>query len=137
MFFRLTAPFLLLLALAGCAEPPYNNIDNAQLKTMLEQGVPVYDVRRADEWRQTGIVEGSELLTFIGAEATLSPDFFPGFTAAVSRDAPVILICRTGSRTSRLAEYLVEQLGYTQVYNVRNGITDWIREGNAVTQAQL
>ena len=118
MFFRLSAPFLLLLALVGCAEPPY-------------------DVRRADEWRQTGIVEGSELLTFIGAEATLSQDFFPGFTAAVSRDAPVILICRTGNRTSRLAEYLVEQLGYTQVYNVRNGITHWIREGNAVTQAQL
>ena len=137
MFFRLSAPFLLLLALAGCAEPPYNNIDNAQLKTMLEQGVPIYDVRRADEWRQTGVVEGSKLLTFIGAEAALEPNFFPRFTAAASRDTPVIVICRTGSRTSRLAEYLVEQLGYTHVYNVRNGITHWIREGNAVTQAQL
>ena len=135
MLFRIAVPLLLLLTLSGCAEPPYNNIDNAQLKTMLEQGVPVYDVRRVDEWRHTGVIEDSKLLTFIGGEAQLSPDFLPRFTAMVSRDDPVVLICRTGNRTSRLAKYLVEELGYTRVYNVRNGITQWIREGNAVSQA--
>ena len=59
----------------------------------------------------------------------------PRFTEAVSKNEPVILICRTGNRTSALAKHLVEQLGYSQVYNVRNGITQWIREGNAVIQA--
>jgi rhodanese-related sulfurtransferase len=39
---------------------------------------------------------------------------------------------RTGNRTGTLARLLVEQLGYTQVYNVRNGITEWIRESNPV-----
>lgn len=40
----------------------------------------------------------------------------------------------SGNRTSTLARHLVEQIGYTQVYNVRNGITKWISDGRAVTR---
>lgn len=55
------------LLLGGCSEPPYTNIDNAQLKSLVEQGVPLYDVRRPDEWRQSGVVAGSRKLTFVDA----------------------------------------------------------------------
>ena len=47
---RLLGILLLTLALGACAEPPYTNVDNAQLKTLLAQGVPIYDIRRAEEW---------------------------------------------------------------------------------------
>ncbi|MFO7542498.1 MAG: rhodanese-like domain-containing protein [Thiobacillus sp.] len=124
----------LLLALGGCAEPPYTNVDNAQLKTLLQQGVPIYDVRRPEEWRQTGVVEGSRKLTFVDAGGRLQPDFIPAFTQEVARDQPVIVICRTGNRTDALARELVEKMGYTQVYNVRDGITRWIAEGNPVVR---
>lgn len=137
MLKRLFSIALLLVALAGCAEPPpppYKNIDNAQLKTLLAQGMPIYDVRRPDEWRQTGVVEGSRLLTFVGENGRVSPDFLPQFAAAAGKDDPVILICRTGNRTDVLARELMEKHGYTQVYNVRDGITRWIREGNAVVK---
>jgi len=137
MFYKLSAALLLLLSLSACSEPPYNNLNNEQLKTMLKQGVPIYDVRRVDEWRETGVVEGSKLLTFVGSDSRLRADFMPQFTAAIKKADPVILICRTGNRTGKLAEYLVEQLGYTNVYNVRNGITQWIRDGNTVIQAGL
>jgi len=60
------------------------------------------------------------------------PDFFNQFVTAVGQQNPVILICRTGSRTSTLARHLVENMGYSQVYNVRNGITRWIRDGQPV-----
>jgi len=56
------------------------------------------------------------------------------FTSAVGKDDPVVLICRTGNRTSTLARHLVEQMGYTQVYNVRDGITRWIRDDRPVTR---
>ena len=135
MLFKLFSSFLLLLVLSACSEPPYKNINNNELSIMIEQGVPVYDVRRADEWRETGVIDGSKLLTFVGSDSRMMPDFMPRFTEAVSKNEPVILICRTGNRTSALAKHLVEQLGYSQVYNVRNGITQWIREGNAVIQA--
>ena len=129
MFIRIFGLFLILITMSACAEPPYNNLDNKQLKTMLEKNVRIFDVRRPDEWRQTGVVEGSQLLTFVDGSGKLEPDFLARFTATVAKDDPVILICRTGNRTSKLARHLVENMGFTQVYNVRNGITQWIRDG--------
>lgn len=126
--------FLVVVIVSGCARPPYTNIDNDQLKALRQQGVPVYDIRRPEEWRETGIVEGSRLLTFVDARGQLLPDFLPRLTTEVAKDQPVILICRTGSRTDTLARYLVEELGYTQVYNVRDGITRWRRDGHPVVR---
>ena len=131
---RLFGALLLALTLVGCAEPPYTNIDNAQLKTLIAEGVPVYDVRRAEEWKSTGVVEGSHKLTFVDKKGRLNPEFLPRFTAAVDKSAPVILICRTGNRTDTLARELMENHGYTRVYNVRNGITRWIGESNPVVK---
>jgi hypothetical protein len=37
MISRLFGLALLVVALSGCAEPPYNNLDNEQLKAMVEQ----------------------------------------------------------------------------------------------------
>jgi hypothetical protein len=80
--------FLLLLltalALGGCAEPPYSNIDNAQLRTLPARGVQVYDIRRPEEWRQTGVVEGSRKLTFVDAGGRPNPESLPRFTAAMN-----------------------------------------------------
>jgi hypothetical protein len=39
-----------------------------------------------------------------------------------------MLISRTGRRTGTLARYLVEQMGYTQVFNVGDGITRWFSD---------
>jgi len=133
MISRLSGIVLLGVALSGCAEPPYSNLDNQQLQTLLEQGIPVYDIRRPDEWRQTGVVANSRLLTFVDDGGRVAPDFMQRFTAAVGREDPVVLICRTGSRTSTLARHLVEKMGYSQVYNVRDGITRWIRDDRPVT----
>jgi rhodanese-related sulfurtransferase len=62
----------------------------------------------------------------------VTPDFFSRFSAEVGRDDPVILICHTGSRTRTLARHLVEQMGYTHVFNVRYGINRWISEQRPV-----
>ena len=134
MISRFFGPVLLVAALSGCAEPPYSNLDNEQLKTLLEQGTPIYDIRRPEEWHQTGVVANSQLLTFVDGSGRVRPDFIPRFTAAVRKNDPVVLICQTGGRTSTLARYLVEQMGYTQVYNVRDGITRWIRDDLPVTR---
>jgi rhodanese-related sulfurtransferase len=129
---RLCAVGLLLTGLSACSEPPYSNVDNAGLQVMLEQNIPVYDVRRPEEWRQTGVIEGSKLLTFVDSDGRIMPDFLDRFTAAIGQQDPVILICRTGSRTSTLARFLVAQMGYTQVFNVRDGITRWISDDRPV-----
>lgn len=132
MFFRLCSVLLLTIMLQACTEVPYNNLDNSQLKTLLEQDVSIIDIRRPDEWLQTGIIEDSKLLTFVDANGKVNPEFLSRFTSTVAKDDPVILICRTGNRTSQLARHLVEEMGYTNVYNVRNGIMQWIGEKQPV-----
>jgi len=131
---RLLGVVLLAAALGGCAEPPYSNVDNDQLKALLAQNVPIYDIRRPEEWRSTGVVKGSRKLTFVDAGGRPNPEFLPRFTAEVDKDDPVVLICRTGSRTDKLARELMEKQGYTQVYNVRHGITGWIAGNNPVVK---
>ena len=135
---RLTLALLLALTLSNCIDPPpYDNLDNQQLDAMLQKNVPIYDIRRPEEWRQTGVVANSKLLTFVDAGGRVTPRFMENFTSKVGKDDPVILICRTGNRTNVLARHLVENMGYTQVYNVRDGITSWIRDGQPVTRPKI
>jgi len=130
-FFALLLSSLPLFAYGDVA---FTDIDNQQLKALQAQGIPVFDVRRPEEWKQTGVVEGSKKLTFVDSNGKVTPDFVEKFTQAVGKNDPVILICRTGSRTNALAGALTKQLGYTKVYNVKNGITRWISEGQPVVQ---
>jgi rhodanese-related sulfurtransferase len=125
---------LLLIPFSTYASTPFTNIDNQQMKTLQSQGIPVFDVRRADEWKETGIVKGSRKLTFVDERGRLNPDFVAKFTQAVGKNDPVILICRTGSRTQALSNALIKELGYTKVYNVKNGISRWISEGLPVVR---
>ncbi|MDH5784774.1 MAG: rhodanese-like domain-containing protein [Chromatiales bacterium] len=125
---------LFVLLLSGCTgELPYSNVDNDELQQLLSQGIPIYDIRRAEEWRETGVVRNSRRLTFFDAQGRVNPGFIPEFTKRINKDDPVILICRTGNRTSAVAKYLSEEMGYTRVYNVTRGITDWISQGREVS----
>ena len=75
LFSRYLLTLLVLIPLSACGETPYTNIDNQQLRTLQAQGIPVYDIRRADEWKQTGIVEGSHKLTFVDDNGRINPEF--------------------------------------------------------------
>ncbi|MCW9023162.1 MAG: rhodanese-like domain-containing protein [Gammaproteobacteria bacterium] len=134
MLIRLGTLFFILLVLTACGEVPYTNINNAELKLLQEKGIPVFDVRRPEEWKKTGVITGSRLLTFVDSSGRVVPGFFENFSKKIGKDDPVILICRTGNRTDGLARYLIEKMGYSQIYNVRHGITDWMREGNQIVR---
>ena len=126
---------LVALLVAGCSgDLGYTNIDNDELQQLLAKGTPLYDIRRVEEWRETGIVSSSRRLTFFDAQGRVNPKFLPEFTKRIGKDDPVILICRTGNRTSALAKYLVQELGYTKVYNVARGITGWIGDKREVVR---
>ncbi len=110
----------------------YSNISNAKLQELLDQGVLLVDIRRKDEWLQTGIVKGSKTITFFDQMGKINNDFVPQFTAIAKPDQPIMLICRTGNRTKAVSAALVQQLGYKNVMNVTTGITGWIAEKRSV-----
>jgi len=130
---KLLLTWLIFLALPIHAEVV--NIDNQQLKALMEQGVPIIDIRRPDEWKQTGVVKGSHLNTFFDKQGRYDVNAWLAKLAPVAgKDDPFILICRTGNRTGIVSRFLDQKLGYKKVYNVQRGITDWIRQGNPVTR---
>lgn len=138
-FLQYFSVFFTVLILAGCnasATLPYTNVDNDELKTLLDQGATLVDIRRPEEWKQTGVVEGSNTLTFFFASGRVNPQFIPKIQDIAAKDKPLVLICRTGNRTRAASEFLAKEMGYTQVYNVKHGITSWIAEKRPVVAAR-
>ncbi len=113
----------------------YSNIDNETLKNLITEGkVTLIDIRRQEEWQQTGIVKGSKTITFFDNMGRINPKFVPEFTALVKPEQTVALICRTGNRTQAAGQAIAQQLGYKNVLNVTHGITGWIAEKRPVAK---
>lgn len=110
----------------------YSNISNTLLQSMLDQGITVIDIRREEEWRETGIIEGVTPITFFQKNGRLNPNFLDSFNAVTSPDKPVALICRSGNRTQAASKAIAQQLGYKEVYNVTYGIKGWLKEKRPV-----
>jgi len=110
----------------------YSNIDNAKLQELVKKGVTLVDIRRLEEWQQTGIVKSSKTITFFDNMGRINPNFVPEFTAIADPEKPVIFICRTGNRTQAASQAVAQQLGYKKVFNVTHGITGWIGDKRPV-----
>ena len=113
----------------------YTNINNSELSQLLEDKVTLVDIRRPEEWKQTGVVPGSNMITLFTSRGGVNPDFVSQLQRVSSPDKPVVLICRTGNRTRAGSTMLVKQLGYKSVYNVTHGITGWIADKREVASA--
>lgn len=107
------------------------NVSNTELQDLMAKGVPLVDIRLPEEWQQTGVVEGSKQLTLFEKNGSVAPDFLTNLQKIVPTDKPVALICRSGNRT-RAGTAMLAQAGYSQVYNVTNGINGWLKEGKPV-----
>ena len=95
-----------------------------------KDGIVIIDIRREEEWHETGIIEGAETVTAFEASGRVNPDFLDSFRSFVpSPDTPVMLYCRTGNRTTSLGNALIEQLGFTDVTHLSDGITGWVANG--------
>lgn len=125
------------IELLGVTPPKFKSLDNTQLRDKLAAGVTIIDIRRPEEWQQTGVVEGSHLLTFFDKRGRVNPGFMSEFEKLVQPEQEVILICRTGNRTGVLSKFLSEKAGYNGIHNVTNGIAAWIKDGNPVKKAEL
>lgn len=108
-------------------------IGNIELKSLLQKNIPLIDIRRKDEWKSTGIVENSILMTFFDKNGKANTnEWLKEFNKIANKNDPVILICRTGRRTGIISKFLSEKVGYRLIYDVTDGITDWIKKGNTV-----
>lgn len=95
-------------------------IDIAEAARRHAAGVPVIDVREPQEYVE-GHVPGSPLIPM--GDVVERVDEFP-------LTGEVLLICRTGNRSARAAEWLRRQ--GVDAINVGGGMVAWIQAGQPV-----
>lgn len=115
-----------MLAAANAAVP---RISQAEAQAMMAKGALLLDVRDAPELAAMGRAVGSHHIPRGMLEFRADPAS-PSHDAALQTDRPVILHCASGGR-SALAGKLLQDMGYTQVFNL-GGFKDWQDAGGAV-----
>jgi rhodanese-related sulfurtransferase len=92
-------------------------VDPDDAHAMLDEGAALLDVREQEEW-DAGHLAGAQFIPL--GELTARIGELP-------RDGRILVICRTGARSDRAAEFLVGQ-GFDAV-NVDGGLRAWANGG--------
>jgi len=95
-------------------------IEVDELETVLSGGARLIDVREVGEY-QSGHVPGAVLIP-LGTVPDRVADF--------DGDGPTYIICKTGARSMRAAEFLAER--GLDVVNVAGGTMAWMRSGRTI-----
>ncbi len=106
-----------------------------ELLSMQEKGALVVDVRTPQEWKNTGLIAGSKGLTFFDATGGYDQEGWIRRLKPLlkSSDQPVILVCRSGSRSSMVGRMLLTEGGFSKVYQLDKGLIGWKAEGLPLT----
>ena len=116
---RLLIP--LALCLLACAEPAASHVRHvdAAEAAPLARTVTVLDVRTPAE-HEAGAIPGS-------VNADWNGDFRAGL-AELDRDAPLLVTCESGGRSTKALAVLAEE-GFTEVIHLDGGMRAWREAG--------
>jgi len=125
-----TPAVLMTLLFINKAKAEYANLTSEQLIVAQKQGVIVIDIRTPKEWQQTGTILGSKKIMFFDEKRVPKiVEFMSEFEKVVtSKDQAFILVCRTGTRTKAVSQFLEKQ-NYIRVSHLAKGMKKWIAEG--------
>jgi rhodanese-related sulfurtransferase len=108
---------------SGTGGATLETVSTARAAEIIGEGRPglvVLDVRTPEEFAAGHLANAVNL------------DFYnPGFPtalAALDRETPYVLYCRTDNRSAEVRE-LMGNLGFTEVYEIDGGIVAWAEEG--------
>jgi rhodanese-related sulfurtransferase len=93
----------------------------AEAHTLMKSGAKLVDVRTKPELLYVGKIPGSvtvEWQTYPGNKP--NPEFLGELAASISKDEPVMFLCRSGARSHAAAE-AATQAGWRECYNVLEG----------------
>ena len=123
--------FLFLLWSGSLAAAGLAGLTPEQLAAMQADGALVVDVRTPEEWTKTGMIPGSQGLTYFDAKGAFDK---AGWLKQLqplrgAADRPIILVCRSGHRSATVGKMLLDEAGYSRVYHLENGIKGWDSAG--------
>lgn len=124
-----TVTIILSLALAtsvfSCAKQSSGNaktVSAEKVQTLLQQpdNVLLIDVRTPKEFKE-GHIENAQNIDF------LAPTFQDNIKK-LNIEKPIIVYCRSGRRSAKSTKIL-QEAGFTEIYDLQGGIIKWEQEG--------
>ena len=118
-----------VFTLSACGEKNYTNISNDELTTMLvsKDDYQFIDVRTKTEYYEEHIPGFTMYIDFYNFENDLSylQDYIELYE--LDKTKPVVIMCNSGNRSVDASNIFFEE-GFTEVYNLTNGIQGWTGE---------
>ncbi|MFZ3385224.1 MAG: rhodanese-like domain-containing protein [Candidatus Methanoperedens sp.] len=134
IFITIMLSLLILAIFSGCISDTkpieknqYTDISVQEGKAMIDRKeVFILDVRTNEEYA-AGHINGSTLL----AVQDIPKQELGEKLKAIPKDSKILVYCRSGSRSAKASGILAEN-GFTMVYNMQGGITEWMKAGYEV-----
>ena len=111
-----------VLLLAGCSSSTGAiDLGVSEFSTKVaEAGVITLDVRTPIEFAE-GHIEGARLIDFQSGN-------FENDIAALDKNATYAVYCRSGNRSGQAVK-VMQDAGFTNVFNMNGGVIDWANAG--------
>ena len=123
---------LLLLVPLACSanDAAIQNVNAITFAGLVEKhpsdpNVVILDIRTPAEFN-AGHISGAVMLDFYSQ--TFAGDF-----KSLDRNKTYLIYCRSGNRSGQLMR-AITNLGFKKIYNLENGLKDWVRKGYPLTK---
>lgn len=115
--------FLFVFSLVACTKSSdtIKTISSTELQSKVGQQIQLIDVRTPDEFLENNI-EGAQNID-------ISSNDFEQKVAKLDKNKPIYVYCRKGSRSRKVSQKL-EDLGFTEIYDLKGGILEWNKNIN-------
>ena len=114
----------------------FRDLTPVELQKAISKGVQVIDIRRSDEWKNTGVIKTSHKLTFFDSTGKYDvKDWMNKFEKIVKdKNQPFVLVCRSANRSGTVGSFLDKQMKYKNVYQLKGGMRAWMAEDRKTTK---
>jgi rhodanese-related sulfurtransferase len=126
-FMLIIASLLIVLTLAACGGQDFTNISNDELREMMADKETDYyfiDVRTREEYDLEHIAGFNLVID----QYILEDD--QSILDELDTSRPVVIMCNSGNRSVDASNIFLDY-GFTEVYNLTNGIQGWDGETTA------
>ena len=114
--------------LVAVQDPGYGFVKAEEIKVLQDDDYKFIDIRTKKDRDNTGIIPGSLEITAFDIYGNFVPEFMETFRELVSLEDNIVFISNDGEIASMLANGFVEQLNATNMYALKGGIQQLIKE---------
>ena len=109
------------------------NVNNRELSNLIEKEIKIIDVRTQNEWKSTGIIKESFLVSLLNKNKKfIFKDWFAMFENKYGKNKSIVFVCASGVRSNYISHLVQRRKPDLKIYNLEKGINHWIRSGNKI-----